>query len=301
MGIFSRFFGKDDEGAREARFVANPKIENPLSLQVLFADRLFFDPDGLARGLRSYHPSMARARCEVAPELSQKGTVFGLAGWGKHVIRLVGFDLPMPAQAVEMCVAPSHYAQELKERALSHRSHLLLHYAGYESEPLEQYVALAAVAGVLARFGAIVVLNEAAHTSFSATALSGEDIGGDVLEILRTLPLPILFCGFVKYDVEGIEGVWMRTYGAPLFGLPDFAGHAEGHHEGQKYFDMFSNMLTYLRESGASLKAGHTSQIGDEEFVRFRKPTEDEPFLDSESELLVTELIGQDDVKRPGS
>ena len=27
--------------------------------------------------------------------------MFGLAGWEKHVIRLVGFDAPMPAESVE--------------------------------------------------------------------------------------------------------------------------------------------------------------------------------------------------------
>ncbi len=270
MSIFSRFFGKKEEGDRETQLVANPEIEDPLSLQVLFEDRFRFEPGAVAKGLRSYHPSMARARCEVAPELSQKGTVFGLAGWGKHVIRLVGFDLPMPAEAVETCVAPSPYPRELKERARAHASHLLLYYAGFESGPLEQYVALAAVAGVLARSGAIVVLNGAAHTSLPAAALSDQDVEGDILDVLRTLPLPILFCGFVKYDVEGVDGVWMRTYGAHLFGLPDFAAHAEGHHEGQKYFDVFSNILTYLRESGASIEAGHTLQIGEEEFLRFR-------------------------------
>ncbi len=297
MGILSRFFGRKDEGDRQTQLVANPK-KSPLGLQVLFADPFRFDPEELTTALRSYHPSMAQSRCEVESELNQKGTVFGLAGWGKHVIRLVGFDLPMPAEAVEACVAPSHYSQELKELARAHGSHLLLFYAGHESEPLEQYVALAAVAGLLSRFGAIVILNEAAHTSFPAVALSGEDVQGDILEVLRTMPLPALFCGFVKYDVEGDGGVWMRTYGAHLFGLPDFASHAEGHHEGQKYFDMFSSLLTYLRESGAALKAGHTSQIGNEEFLRFRKPTDAEPFLDSEGELLVAELIGRDDFKR---
>ena len=38
MSIFARFFGKsdaDDSGA--GQLVANPKIEHPLSLQVLFA------------------------------------------------------------------------------------------------------------------------------------------------------------------------------------------------------------------------------------------------------------------------
>ena len=218
-----------------------------------------------------------------------------MIGWGKHVVRCVGFDLPMPPEAVEACIAPSHYPQELKQRARSHKAHVILYYAGYEPSPVEQYVALAATAGVLARLGAIVVLNESGHTSFPAAALSGVDSDGDIMDLLRTLPLPILYCGFVKHEVEGIPGVWMRTYGAPLLGLPDFAAHAAGHHEGQRYFDMFDSVFGYLRESGAQLAAGHTMQIGQEEFLRVRHPTDEEAFLESEGELLVAEIIGPDE------
>jgi len=222
--------------------------------------------------------------------------MFGMIEWGKHVVRCVGFNLPMPQEAVEVCIAPAHYPQELKERARSHKAHVILYYAGYEPSPVEQYVALAATAGVLARLGAIVVLNESGHTSFPADALAGVDSDGDIMDLLRTLPLPILYCGFVKHEVEGIPGVWMRTYGAPLLGLPDFAAHAAGHHEAQRYFGIFDTVFGYLRESGAQLAAGHTMQIGQEEFLRVRYPTDEEPFLESEGELLVTGIIGPDEI-----
>jgi hypothetical protein len=293
MGIFSRFFGrKEGDDDRGGELVANPKIESPLSLQVLFNRKNRLDAEGLTAALRSYHSSMARARCELEPDLGEKGTVLGLAGWGKHVIRLVGFDLPMPADAVERCVAPSHYAQELKQQARAHRSHVILYYGGYDASPFEQYVALAAVGGALSQFGAIVLLNEAARTSFPADALSGSDSEGDIMQELQALPLLLLYCGFVKYDVEETDGVWMRAYGADLLGLPNFACHAQGHHEGQHYFDMFENLYAYLRSSGAHLAAGHTSQVGENEFIRFRGPTKDEAFLLGDTELLIVESVG---------
>jgi Domain of unknown function (DUF4261) len=204
----------------------------------------------------------------------------------------------MPSEAVEACVAPSHYPEELKQRARAHKAHIILYYAGYESSPVEQYVALAATAGVLARFGAIVVLNESGYTSFRAFALSGLATEGDVMDLLRTLPLPVLYCGFVKHEVEGIPGVWMRTYGAPLLGLPDFAAHASAHHGGQRFFGMFNHVLGYLRESGAHLAAGHTLQIGEDEWLRVRHPTDGEGFLVSEGNLLVVEIIGADEINR---
>src|SRR5215471_16273140 len=212
MSIFSRFFGESDadEPAR-GKLIANSNIENPLSLQVLFPEPCELDSARLTGAFKAYHRSMSGVRCEIDPALSREGKVFGLLGWGKHVIRCVGFDAPMPKDAVEACVQPSHYPQELKQRARLHKAHVILYYGGYDPSRYEHYVALAATAGVLARLGAIVILNEAAHTSFPASGLSGLDSEDDIMKLLRMLPLPILYCGFVKCEVEGVEGVWMRT------------------------------------------------------------------------------------------
>ncbi len=298
MSVFSRFFGKSDaDDSGDGQLVANPKIEHPLSLQVLFPEPCPLDSDRLAEAFRSYHRSMSGVRCEIDAALSREGKVFGMVGWGKHVVSCVGFDVPMPAGAVEACIAPSHYPEELKERARSHKAHVILYYAGYDASSLEQF-ALAATAGVLARLGAIVVLNESGHTSFPASALSGSDSDDDIMDLLRTLPLPILYCGFVKHEVEEIPGVWMRTYGAPLLGLPDFAVHAAGHHEGQRYFEMFDSVFGYLRKSGARLAAGHTMQIANEEYLRLRAPSEDEGFLQTDGELFVAEVIGPGEINR---
>jgi hypothetical protein len=299
MSLFSRFFGKKDaDDLAGGQLAANPDIKHPLSLQVLFPDACRLDTDQLVGALRTYHRTMSEARCEIDPELSREGKVFGMLGWGKHVIRLVGFDAPYPAAPFEACVAPSHYPQELKQRARSHKAHVILYYAGQEPSAFEQYVALAVTAGVLARLGAIVVLNESGHTSFPAAALSGSDSESDIMELLRALPLSILYCGFVKLEVEGIPGVWMRTYGAPLLELPDFAAHAIGHEEGQRYFDMFETIFRYLRESGTRLAAGHTMQIDEEEYLRFRAPSEEEGFLQSDAKLFVVEVIGADEINR---
>lgn len=301
MSIFSRFFGRSDSAASHkasAPLVANSAIEHPLSLQVLFPADVEWNAERITQALRGHHRSLADARCELEAGVASNGQAFGLAGWGKHVVRLVGFNAPMPADAVESCVAPSHYPQELKDRVRAHRAHLLLYYVGRDASPLEHYVVLATVAGALAKFGGLVALNESAHTSFPLAALSPEPGEGDIIELLRTLPLCILYCGFVKHEVEGVPGVWMRTYGCPLLGLPDFAAHAAGHHEGQRYFELFENVLGYLRQSRARLAAGHTMQVGENEHLRAREPNSQEAFLQGAGELLVLELIRSDQINR---
>ena len=108
MSIFSRFFGrKDDSDSPSAgnppALVSNPDQKDGMSLQVAFAGPLPNQADALTRALQAYHPSMADARAE----LDAGGDHWlGLAGWGEHVVRMVGFNAPLPEATVEVCVAP---------------------------------------------------------------------------------------------------------------------------------------------------------------------------------------------------
>jgi hypothetical protein len=300
VSIIDRFFGKraPDERTPDP-LVANTSIERPLSLQVLFSQAPPLDSAALSRTLRTFDRSTSAGRCDLDEELLREGKVLGLAGWGRHVVRYVGFDFPMPADAVEACVAGAHYDQGLKQKAREHRAHIILYYAGYDTSPLEQYVALAVVAAVFGRNDGLVVVNESGHTSLPMSMLLDIGASKNSCELLRKLPLPYLYCGFVKHQVEDVRGVWMRTYGAPLLGLPDFAAHAAGHHEGQRYFDIFENVFRYVLESGARLSRGHTMQIGTSEFMRLRAPKLDESYLmPAGGELFVMEIIGAHEINR---
>jgi hypothetical protein len=197
----------------------------------------------------------------------------------------------MPSQVVESCVAPAHYGAELKARARSHRAHALLWYGGTHDSAVEQYVALATVAGALVEIGAEVVANENALTSFPAKGLAPTPEVSDMLELLRTMPLLYLYCGFAKYEVENIPGVWMRTHGNNLLGLPDLAFHAGAHKEGTKTHELFSNIMLYILNLNARLDAGHTAQVSQDTFIKLRVPREDEYFLKSPVDLLVVEFI----------
>jgi hypothetical protein len=261
----------------------------PLSLQLLFPGRLRLPPVVLERTLRGLHPSLAQARFELESHRGMLDATVGLVAWGRHRVRVVGFNAPMPAAVVEQCVTPAHYGAALKAQARTHASHALLFYVGEEKQLLEQYVALAVVAVALAAQGALVVLNESGHTSFPAQPLvPGE--GEDMMELLRTMPLTALFVGFVKMELEGVPGVWMRTHGSYQLRLPDLAWHARGHEEGREVFERFSNLLDYVRASRARLAPGHTVELG-EGLWRLRAPRKDEPFLQSPGELFVLERV----------
>ena len=302
MGLLERFMGQPDPEEPFTQLVANPLIKRPLSFQLLFMGPLDLDGDAIALALQSYHPDLSRAQAELTelpPEEDAREnaqSLLGLAGWKNHVVKIIGFDTPLPEPIFEACVRPAHFHEQLKADAREHRSHALLFYAGHETDPLEQYVALTAVAAALARFDAILVLNEAARSAFPAEALLADDPDQDRLEQLRGLPIPLLYGGFIKVEVEGQEGVWMRTFGNTLLHLPDLAMWRADHAEGSETFELFANILAYLRESGSQFAPGHTMQIGPGTYLRLRKAHEEEWWLKSDGEMFIAEQIGADEI-----
>jgi hypothetical protein len=303
MGIAERFMGQTSPECPPGAMTANPAIGRAPSYGLLFLDKLDLDEDALTLALRSVHPSLGQGRAELLPvtlenaSAEEAQSIIGLAGWANHIVKLVGFNAPVPQEVFDLCVRPAHFSEQLKDEAQRHQSHLLLYYAGYAADPLEQYVALTAVAAALSRFGAILLINETGRLAFPVGALPEHD----VLDALRALPIPLLYSGFAKIEIEDEPGVWMRTFGNDMLNLPDLSFKAEGHHQGAETFDMFANMLAYLRESGSRFAAGHTMQVGDDVHMRLRRPTAEEWILDSEGEMFVAEKIAARDANQSAS
>ena len=289
MNFFSRLFGKKNKSMLESgTLVANPNIDNAISLSVLFKGKLDFDKNQLKEALLKIDPSIKNIQYET-PFEQLDGGCYLLIGWDKHVIQLIGMNHPYPANPLEPCIASAHYSQDIKEQVRHHDSHLMLFYKGYEQDVFEQYLALARLAASFATFNALAVVNEHGHTSLPIESLLELVTDEDGIDLLST-SLPTLFCGFVKYQVENVDGVWMRTYGADAFGLPDFAVLAKSHDESEYYFTLFSNVLNYLRESGATMVAGDTMECGDDKMMSLRAPNNDESFLKDEGNVLVVEI-----------
>jgi hypothetical protein len=301
MELLERFFGRGQHRDGDLP-VANPLLVDPPSVQVLFNTHpLVLPAERIQADLRAYHPELVAATVELAKlpaqgspadALGSPSAVVGLLAWGDHVIKLVGFDAPMPASAVERCVTPAHYSADIKQQAYRHTTHVLLYYAGYNSDPLEQYVALVVATAALVPYGAIVALNEQARTSVPAWVfLPSEEDRGDTLSAMRSLPLPFFYAGFVKLEVAGEEGVWMRTYGCHNFNLPDLAMRTEGHHRGSATFNLFSSMLDYLRYEKQTFVAGDTIGTSEGDYLRLRLRNADEWFLDGNEPLFVLEPL----------
>jgi hypothetical protein len=263
-----------------------PAAPPPRRLQVLFPRPPQLDGQALVNALERLHPSMRPASLDVmesGPDAS------GTAKWGPHVIEILVRKHPLPKDAAKRAIGAAHYKPELKDRARAHGAYLVLNYRGSERSPWEQYVALAALAAVFTRQGAVAVANVDAFTSAPTTLFDQLFQSPDALGMLRGMPPALLYCGFIKYNVPGVSGVWMRTEGAPQLGLPDLAIHAQTPAEGERIFNLFNGVLAQSRQSGMAPAAGQTLQLGPALSLRFRTPNPGEPFPDGTGSVLVIE------------
>ena len=284
MGIFDTF--------RKSK-AATPPVENGASLQILLSAPLSSDFAALQTCIRAYDPALKAATMSgtsTAQTPGEAGSLLAQVEWGAHAVQVVAFPLPMPAEVVEKCVQPASFAAEQKAAIRAQSAHALLFYKGTAANVTEQFVAVALIVGALSGENGLAVLNEGAHTSLPATIFRDDAI--KPAQFLRTLPPLYLFVGFVKYNVENVSGVWMRTHGMEEFGLPNLATHTSSHAQGGEVFDIFNNVAGYLMTQGPVLDAGHTMQIGDDQFMRLRTLALDEAFLDDGAPILVAEFIG---------
>ena len=284
-----------------ARLVPGPSV----GLQLVFPVPLAatgIDPAALAAEVRAYHESLADAVVEFAAGPEVAGLVAGggpplswaaVVSWDAHVIKVAGFDGPMPYGPVASCVAPALMPPEVKADAAAHQSHVLLDHAGPAADALARYTALACVAGALARFGATAVLNEAARTACPAFDLIPDD-GEDALATLARLPLTYLFIGFVRTSVGGPAAPWVRTYGAHLFGLPDFAYQAAGPGAAPAgtVFAWFAALYGYLRETDATLRPGQAVNLDGATELTLSEPPDGSVLFDTDGTLLVVAARG---------
>jgi len=281
------------------RFAAARTADSPMGLQLLF----FVPPDLDAEAILTFlhrESELAEATGELIRVAEVPGasafiggdgppaSVLGLIAWGDHAVKLAQFDAPMPYGPVESCVGPALLPPPMKVDAKQHQSHILLFYAGTGTDVREQFASLCAVAGALARYEAICVLNEDARTACPAFDLIPDE-GEDALATYRQLPVPYLLGGFTKMTVGDAGVLWARSFANHRLGLPDLAMKMQDHSQTARTFQLFAGIAEYLLEMKETLTAGESLDLGDGTTYAVREPTDAEDFLTSPGTVLVLE------------
>lgn len=210
--------------------------------------------------------------------------------WRKNLIRIFQVDSPLPDSVLQNCLAQAQYSTELKHQFITHESHLMMSYLTSELSVREQYVMLAAIIWALSSKGAVGIINEDALSSFPLVPMPPNS-EMDRLEMIRTLPLPLLFCGLITFQLEGTEIIWSRTLGAKKFGVPNIAVNLNGNDINA--FDLFSELLAYSIDTPKVFHIGDTVEYGSYKFL-VRGPYADEYyFIDDNEQVIILEILSK--------
>lgn len=120
MGIFDSFRKSAQNPAPER------KIADGASLQILLSAPLSDDFDALQAQIRAHAPTLKAATVSgvsTAQAGQEANSFLAEVSWGAHAVRVVAFPLPMPAEVVEICVAPAHYGESNKAEIRQQSAH----------------------------------------------------------------------------------------------------------------------------------------------------------------------------------
>lgn len=255
-----------------------------ISLLVANSKEIHSSPERILDLLKNFHPDFLNVIAAPKTAFSDDNGIFLEIKWKNQHVRILEINAPLPIEVTTSCISSAMYAETFKAQIEEHVSHFMLQSLSSESNALDQYVALTAIAVSLEPLGAIAIINGTANSSFPINPLVDATSGLDQMEYFRSLPLTLFFCGTTTFQFENADILWSRTYGAEEFSLPNLAIQ---HQLNQDFnsITFFSEVLSYFFYN-QPLLAGMTMSYGEYSF-HFREPTTNENFLLQENENLL--------------
>lgn len=248
------------------------------------------DPAQAARELAAIEP------LRVAPRVQFEGK-HGSADFDAHSIAITAVDAPAPPAVMDKTVKVSNWTGEGRAALENHAAQLVLTHGGGAAPMLEKYIALYKLAAVLGGDQLRGVLMEDAWTC-APPALVREFASAEMLKAFRESTPPILFTGFVKFHTD--DGTWFATKGQHMFEAPDLVMFGPDE-QPSEVLELFMNIFLYVTGKKARIAAGHTLQIAEEAYLKFRELAADNPWrewLQGAEETLELKRINKEEINK---
>ncbi len=186
-----------------------------------------------------------------------------------HTMQVVAVDAPIPDAEMKRCLPVAHLRKD-------HKAHVAMMHASNTPGAdglAAMYVAAKRLGGDL-----VGVVNPITCMCLTPQLLDAT-LEPEFLTAARKNPAATLglWLGFVKLFKED-GSTWLITTGAPMCKLPNLGILAERKEDIDRGFDVLSNVLGYLHESGKSFGVGHTLDLGEDRLV-VRAPYEFEDYI----------------------
>jgi len=266
-----------------------------LSLQVLFPQQPELESSDLERAFLKADSLFAGVDI-VPPHIR----------FGSHNVLFAENNSPMKSEDTEKALGDVRCDRALKELVRGHESHVVVSYNGEETNPLQVYKLLTLVSSVLCTRGASAVVNCNGHAcadSRQLLRLLGDSNWFRVID--EEMPICFVISAVTCHCFDENPYYFARTYGNEFLNVPNVGScvlDRQWASMEQEIIDTFSNVTSYMLDSGNVVAPGDTMEIdGDDMFIRFCTEEEvartwnrqvneplqpDEFFLESPSGLL---------------
>ncbi|MBW6465676.1 MAG: DUF4261 domain-containing protein [Brevefilum sp.] len=187
-----------------------------------------------------------------------------------HQLQMAGLAAPLPPGVIDRTVMVSPWGAQIKAAMRQHRAHISLVYAGQNPDPVEQMLALYALAGTFETEDLLGIVNPNAWNAHPpADFLSPASLA----QFRQEIPFN-LWVGYVRFYTDD-QSFWLVTKGHHVFDVPDLAYFIEPGQDPDAVITLFTNLFYYLYEDDVFVTAGDTLEIqGTGQQLQFSQVTE---------------------------
>lgn len=264
------------------------------ALYILFSKAPAFNSSKIAERIKK----ISSGDVEIHNILEEEDTTnsFGFAKIDGQNFKLVGLDIPVPQEISDYTVGCAYGQKEELEAMSEHAYHIIAFYEGESTDYNVIYNAFAKLAYGFADDNFVGMANGYAWNAVAPSLLKGLFEDERIAEFAST-PAMMVWRNFVKMPYE--DKVWFVTKGNNVYGVHEYAFKGDSFEDSQMVYDMFEDIFNYEYSEKPVIEAGHTLQIGDDVFLKFRDVYEIEGDLQGEGiGTLVIELINADEINK---
>ncbi|MDO5516686.1 MAG: hypothetical protein Q4F66_03975 [Clostridium sp.] len=220
--------------------------------------------------------------------------LYGFADIDGETFKLVGLDTSIPQEVSSYTVGCAYGDQEEIEAMKNHTYHIIAFYTGSNTDYNIIYNAYAKLAYGFSEDNFVGMANGYAWNAVTPSLVKGlfED---ERIEEFASTPAMMVWRNFIKIPYN--DKVWFVTKGNNVYGVHEYAYKGDSLDDSQQVYDMFEDIFNYEYTIDTEIRAGHTLQIGEEVFLRFKDLYEIKDDLQGEGiGTLVLELVTRDEI-----
>ncbi len=269
----------------------NKEEKNSFALYLLFNERPIMNEKKISERIKRINND----KVEVSPILGLNGeeALYCNIIINNEKFKLVGIDSKIPKEISSYTIDCAYGKREELEDMSRHNYHIIAFYEGMSHDMMHILNLYCKLSYGFLDYAFVGLANGYSWNVVTPSLIQGMAEDEKLKEFVNT-PAMMIYRNFLKIPYN--DGVWFTTKGNNLFGVHELAFYGTFENT-QEIYDIFEDIFYYIYESNEHIEAGHTIQLGDDIFLKFREVYELQDTLEAEGiGTLVIEKINSDEI-----